>query len=70
MKILSKNNNRIYEFSEEQYEKLEIAIGNVDAVLDVMNDFCEYNLGESKVSQIHTLVEYLKTECKKILAML
>jgi len=70
MKISSKNNNITYEIPEEQYQKLEIAIGNIDAILDIMNDFCEHNLKKPKVELIYTLVEYLKTECKKILSIL
>lgn len=66
MSPIKKNSNNNYEIPETQFLEIQEAMHNIGVLLDIMYDYCDYNVENSKVYPLITMIEQLHLEKKKI----
>ncbi len=64
MFTLTPDNN--YKINHDEYFEIQSAIDNIEVWLDIMADYCEYNVENEKVCPLITLLEQVKSEMKKV----
>ncbi len=49
--------------SKKEFIEIETAIRNISDLVDLMYDYCEYNLDSEKIPALHALLPKIKIEC-------
>lgn len=69
MPPIEKNENNNYEIPEAQFLEFQEAVHNIGVLLDIMYDYCDYNVENVKIYPLITMIEQLNLEKKKITEM-